>query len=548
MRRLLALATTLILGTLVCFQDKCLAQEYSAKRSGQRVEVRMKEYEAAFRNTMKGLREFFAPGLDRRRADYPYPYGSMIKEYMQWNMLERDSTDGVERVKAYSNHRWQGVEEQNIKVIPRAYIVWIEPWHSGPEKSLSNADDLRGQHWPNDIAEQVAPYKSLKKGEWACYFEQEDSLTRITGGYFDPSFPRRLERLIEKLGQAWDNDPRVAYVEMGLIGEWGEHHDPNITTYWPPHDEPHHVEGRTWIKGIEKTLGDSFSKAFRHKKVMVRYAYEFQDYEFGIYWDSWAIDEERERGYNAMLRLGDRWKTEVIGGEVTWAWGSLYLKGHLSFEDCVADAETRNLIIEQIRDLHCNHLGGITWANFENEEFIENVASVQKALGYRFVLERASYPALVKAGERWNVEFSLRNVGSSPFYYDWPLEVVLLDAKTLKRVWSAPFDGVKISQWMPGEKWNSSLECYTEPAELIKVEGEFDAPKIEKGEYIVALAIADPAGGMPSVRFANTNYLEGGYTALGKIGICCRVKSPQIESEQFFDLQSDRTLRYSLRP
>ena len=96
--------------------------------------------------------------------------------------------------------------------------------------------------------------------------EEKDKNTPIIGGYFDPSFPERVEKLVEKLGQAWDNDPRVAYVEMGIIGEWGEHHDPDLSTYWAPHDEPDHVVNRTWIPGMEKILGDAFAKAFKNKK------------------------------------------------------------------------------------------------------------------------------------------------------------------------------------------------------------------------------------------------------------------------------------------
>ena len=142
-----------------------------------------------------------------------------------------------------------------------------------------------------------------------------------------------MKKLVEKAGQAWDNDPRVAYVEMGIIGEFGEHHDPDITTVWAPHDQPNHVENRTWLPGIEKVLGDAFTAAFKNKKVMVRYAYEFKDYEFGIYWDSWAIDEEKVRGYEEMKKLGDRWKTQPIGGEITWNWGSLYK--FKSFEEVV---------------------------------------------------------------------------------------------------------------------------------------------------------------------------------------------------------------------
>ena len=75
---------------------------------------------------MKGLREFFGPGYDKVRDEYPYPYGSIIKEYMQWNMLENNESDGVDKIIAYSNHRWQGVEDINVKVIPRIYIVWMK--------------------------------------------------------------------------------------------------------------------------------------------------------------------------------------------------------------------------------------------------------------------------------------------------------------------------------------------------------------------------------------------------------------------------------------
>lgn len=46
---------------------------------------------------------------------------------MQWNMLEDDANDEVEKIIAYSNHRWKGVEDINVKVIPRVFLVWLEP-------------------------------------------------------------------------------------------------------------------------------------------------------------------------------------------------------------------------------------------------------------------------------------------------------------------------------------------------------------------------------------------------------------------------------------
>lgn len=535
------LATALFALAASCTGRNAREGYYVREKNG-RVIVRTAEYTSAIRNPMKGLREYFNPGVDRVRAEYPYPYGSMIKEYIQWNMIEERASDGVDKIIDYCNHRWAGVEDINMKVIPRVFIVWVEPWHGGRAKDPSNPDDMNGWHWPADIQGETGPYKQIP-GSVGAYVDPCDSLTPIIGGYFDPRFPERVEKLVEKLGAAWDNDPRVAYVEMGIIGEWGEHHDPDLSTYWPPHDEPIHVKNRTWIPGMEKILGDAFAKAFTNKKVMVRYAYEFRDYEFGIYWDSWAQPQEIVRGYGEMLSLGDRWKSQPIGGEITWNWGDL--ARFRSFEQVVADDTTRTYVIEQIRNLHCNHLGGITWANFNDPRFRINAAELQKAMGYRYVMSEFSYPAVLESGKPFEVSFSLVNTGSGPFYYDWPVEVALLDPATKRKMYGSTL-GVKISEWMPGELWDKTEGKYSVPATVYGIRENIDFGEVIAGEYIVALAILDPAGMIPSLRFANTNYFEGGYHPLGYVGAGRKPERYAIDPEDFYDMQSDRTLRYKL--
>lgn len=496
------------------------------------VTVKPAEFYYAIRNPMKGLREFFGPGYDPVRSEYPYPYGSIIKEYMQWNMLESREGDGIDKIIAYSNHRWEGVEDINVKVIPRIFIVWMEPWNGGYAKNTytDHPDDLNGWHWPSDIPPQNRPANP----------EQP-----ITGGYFHPTFQNRVKALVEKAAAAWDNDPRVAYVEMGIIGEWGEHHDPNITTYWAPHDQPNHVANRTWIPGIEKTLGDAFRAGFKNKKVMVRYAYDFKDYEFGVYWDSWAQPEEHERGYKEILKLGDRWKKQPIGGEITWNWGDLARFN--SFEAVVADEDVCTTVIEQIRNLHANHLGGITWADFNNPSFLVNADLIQRSLGYRFVLSEFSFPARISTGEPFNISFKVTNTGSSPFYYDWPVEIALLDKVTRKKVWGKVLDKVNISQWMPGEQWNVANNSYSIPALEYRIEENLTMDEaLPDGEYIIAVSILDPAGMLPSLRFAISNYFEGGRHPMGVVGLNANVNDHEIKSEMFFDLRQERTLKYKL--
>ncbi|MBX2920549.1 MAG: DUF4832 domain-containing protein [Chitinophagaceae bacterium] len=496
------------------------------------VKVKPVEYTGAIRNPMKGFREFFGPGYDAKRSEYPYPYGSIIKEYMQWNMLEDKAADGVDKIIAYSNHRWQGVEDINMKVIPRIFIVWMEPWHGGVAKNTytSNPDDLNGWHWPSDIPGEV---------------RVDDGVTPITGGYFDPGFQDRVKALVAKAGEAWDNDPRVAYIEMGIIGEWGEHHDPDITTYWAPHDEELHVPNRTWIPGIEKTLGDAFKAAFKNKKVMVRYAYEFKDYEFGIYWDSWAQPEEKVRGYEEMKKLGDRWKKQPIGGEITWNWGSLAKFN--SFEAVVKDNATRAEVIEQIRNLHCNHLGGITWANFNDAGFTPNAELLQRSMGYNYVISQFQYPANIQKSVPFKVSFTVSNNGSSPFYYNWPVEIALLNKRTKKKVWGKVLEGINISEWMPGDNWDKATSGYTVPAPVYNIEKEITLDTgLPEDEYIISIAVLDPAGMLPSLRFAVENYFTGGRHPMGYVGINKVPEQYEINSSDFKSMYEDHTLKYVL--
>jgi hypothetical protein len=135
----------------------------------------------------------------------------------------------IDRIMRVCNERWKDVEKYNVKVIPRVYLDW---------------DEKEGnEYWPEDM--QVHDYSSLQ-------------------------FRQRVQRLIQRLGECWDNDPRVAWVQLGIIGYWGEHHNPSPNAR------------------MQQLLGDAFTAAFKNKKVTVRHPWEFTDYEFGIYWDSWA--------------------------------------------------------------------------------------------------------------------------------------------------------------------------------------------------------------------------------------------------------------------
>lgn len=155
------------------------------------------------------------------------------------------------------------------------------------------------------------------------------------------------------------------------------------------------------------------------------------------------------------------------------------------------------------------------------------------------------YTTNVMPGDTFTVNFSVRNIGSSPFYYSWPVEVSLLNPETKQPVWKTTFRDIDIRRWLPGDKWDKTEKKYKIEPEKNQINGKFLLPAdLPKGEYILGLSIIDPAGNVPAVRFAVKNYFKGGRHPIGKIGIGKKINNFEISETVFDDLYSDRTLFY----
>ncbi|MFC1716585.1 DUF4832 domain-containing protein, partial [Candidatus Poribacteria bacterium] len=209
------------------------------------------------------------------------------------------------------------------------------------------------------------------------------------------------------------------------------------------------------------------------------------------------------------------------------------------------DPQHREFFIDAVRWLHCNHVGWVANYDHGDAEARAGAAEVQKALGYRFVLESVHYPGKVSADQTLEVRFSIRNTGSGPLYYNWPVEVSLLKPDSREVVWSDVFADLDTRKWLPGEQWNKESQAYDVPPQSYHIDGEFQLPaSIPKGEYILALAILDPAGMLPSVRFAIRNYYNGGRHPIGRIGVDTTVLQNELDDQEFDDPAKDRSLHY----
>ena len=143
------------------------------------------------------------------------------------------------------------------------------------------------------------------------------------------------------------------------------------------------------------------------------------------------------------------------------------------------------------------------------------------------------------------MSFDVTNTGSSPFYYPWPVQVALLDPNTHAPVWTSVLEEVDIRSWLPGDNYEVEVGHYTDAPETNLVSARLNVEGVPQGEYIVGLTILDPAGMLPSVRFANVEAFQGGYTILGSVGVGC--DAAPLGEQDWFDLRDERTLHYVIK-
>ena len=447
--------------------------------------VTPQENPTALRNPLKGFR-------DRGNT-----YSTFFKAYIPWNQLENVESDGIDKIRAYGDANWNNLGATNMKVMPR---VWLD--YPG-----------RPSGWPSDLP----------------------------GDYNSAQFRQRVVRLIERMGEAWDSDPRVAWVETGIAYNWGE---------------------GSFNGALGDAVRDAFIRSFKKKHWMSSACGRaYEPSTIGGQWDSFGHpDQKAEVGMWLNLRNPDgtpRWTTAPMQGEVAYDWGGFLAVLGANPTATMSTPAFYNRIVNYIYLLHSTGEGWVAGYSRTDATVTGSTLS-QKAFGYRFVLDTLVYPATVQAGQPFSVSFAVRNVASCPFYYQWPVQVALLNKTTHAPVWTGIFAATDIRKWLPGSDWsNSDLNndaalatlqgrLYLKPAVRYHETGSFTVPStVASGEYVLALAIPDPDGGMlPSVRFAINNYWQGGYHPMGIIGVGTTPASTAIDASTFFTDFNDATLHY----
>lgn len=390
---------------------------------------------------------------DAGPIDQPY---SMVFLYVPWKELE--PTRGRYAFDAWERRAWNTPAARGKHIVFRVYIDY-------PSRPSGLPDWLRKE------GVKVTRYSEQGGGE--------------SPDYDDPRMVDAMRRLIDALGKRYDRNPRVAFVQFGMLGFWGE---------W-------HTYPRTELFAKEATAAavlDAAHRAFPNKKVMNRYpaGYGGRQRWLGFFDDMFPEDTDGKEDWQFLPRLRssgrvDAWKTVPIGGEMV---------PHAA-PRLLGDGFTT--MMKRLDDAHFSWVGPYSpaIANLREPELRSRSQSMVRRMGYEYRLDEIRLAREPRKGETLDVEIRGTNQGVAPFYYPWPVELALQDTQgKIAQRWTTDAD---LRTWLPG------------PFRLVTSAKVAVSP----GSYRLMLGIRDPWTAKPAIGFANALPRRSGWTQLASIRI-----------------------------
>lgn len=331
--------------------------------------------------------------------------------------------------------------------------------------------------------------------------------------YDDPELRAALDAFIAALGERYDADPRIGYVQAGLVGFWGEWHT------WP-----YNGDGQPdWMPSEEAQQGilDAFVDAFPVTELQVRNPNAMNaPMPIGYHDDSFALTTKvSPRGWHFMdnvvaAGVTDKWQQYSIGGEL-----------RPELQSCIFSAGGCPILSEgddndfpgSVEQTHAswliNHYAFQT--GYSAADLPAALAGAQ-SLGYSFRATYALVPTSTTAGPA-QVGMTIANIGVAPFYYDWPITLAWADADgTVVRT--------AVTDWSVRQIASGGSQQFTT---------EVDLSGLPAGEYTLLAQVTNPLENGVPIRFANADQdadLDGWLT-LGVTEIAAAGTDPDDDGE-----------------
>jgi hypothetical protein len=343
-----------------------------------------------------------------------------------------------------------------------------------------------------------------------------------------------VNSFIAAFGARYDGDPRIGFINLGIVGLWGEWHT------WPfdtdtadghPDFMPTDAHGAQIIQ--------AFDAAFNTTKLEIRYpdsaggAANTRD--IGYHDDSFCYREGSPlagvtlpqsmggAGYSQLQRaitmgVENKWITSSMGGEVR---PEIQSSAFSAWPGGSGQVDNMKACIE---------LEHTTWKiNQASQSYAAtdpNVAAAVRLMGYDLSATHAYYPNTV-TGSTATIGVTLTNTGVAPFYYPWTVTLGLKNpAGTVVKTWDTPWDlrTVQPLRIRAFPDWGVGADpTYRDFGHPQYFQAGVSLTGVATGSYQLVMRVKNPLEAVSpaakKLRFGNATQNADGWLGLGGIAV-----------------------------
>ncbi len=298
---------------------------------------------------------------------------------------------------------------------------------------------------------------------------------RVKDSPSDPKFLDLFGNAIRKLGERFDADPTLAFMDVSLPGAWGEGCCVDMFT-------------QEQIKKFVDIYTDTFKNTVLIGQV-VPWVVHYMNENANVGWRADCIGRPNltfERVPSQAAQMPDIWKKGHISFESYWWLGEWKRQGW--------DLDST---MQLLLDLHASAFNAKSLPI--PFEWKDKVDSYIAKMGYHYVIDSVEAEEKAKAGGKLSFALTVDNVGVAPMYHKLPFTVKLKKGDA-EKVFQTKVDSRNWAIGKTTENIAIDLPCC-----------------MEKGEYLLEICLG--GGEYPTVCFACDAKEDGDYTVLTGVEI-----------------------------
>jgi len=221
----------------------------------------------------------------------------------------------------------------------------------------------------------------------------------------DPVFIEKVDKFLETFAKRYENNPNVAFVDVGHFGLWGEGHTV-LTTGIDYSFEVKKLHIDLYLKHFRNTLlciSDDFAGHNRTGDF-----FPITDYALSrgvtIRDDSIMVHKYPQHWYHAEM------------AQQFWPKFPVILE-HQHYGASLRDgAWSKELFLKSVEDYHASYMSIHWWPDVLYEENRDVIEKINLRMGYRLQLDTLSWPGEAVIGEPFSVKAKWGNAGVAPCY------------------------------------------------------------------------------------------------------------------------------------